>query len=442
MPVVAERMAAGKARRERAPRGGHAAWAPSPGRVDPIALLRATDRDRIVSLHPIRYGRMVASPLAFLRGAAVVMAHDLVSLPVSGVRHQICGDAHLANFGGFATPERRLVFDLNDFDETLVGPWEWDVKRLAVSVVLAGRENGLGEGRCRAIAQTCAKAYRKRLRELASMRFLDVWYSQVEAEQAIQEFDDDAVADRLLAEARLKTHVGTLPKLVARAADGYRIDDEPPLVVHRTYPVGVRWSEVWSAYRASLPEERRVLLDRYRVVDLARKVVGVGSVGLRCYVALLLGNDEQDPLFLQVKEARRSVWESARRRRPHGNHGKRVVVGQRIMQAASDLLLGWTRCGRRDYYVRQLRDMKCSVPFDELTDSDLGAYAALCGSALARAHACSGDPVVIAGYLGAGASFDRAISGFAVAYADQTERDFERFRSAIRAGRLPAELGV
>jgi uncharacterized protein (DUF2252 family) len=435
-------MAVGKELRTRTPRALHGRWAAPRGHRDPVALLRATDRYRLKSLIPIRYGRMLASPLAFFRGAAVVMARDLAETATTGVRCQVCGDAHLANFGGFATPERNFVFDLNDFDETLVGAWEWDVKRLATSAVLAGRENGLSEESCRSIARSSVRAYRKRMRELGAMRFLDVWYARVDTEQAVDGLENDEVVKRLFAEARRKTHVGTLPKLVETTTGGCRIGDDLPLVCHRTYPLAARWSSVWSAYRTSLPEDRRVLLDRYRVVDLARKVVGVGSVGLRSFVVLLLGNDDQDPLFLQVKEARASVLEPFSRPGLYANHGKRVVCGQRIMQAASDLLLGWTRCGPHDYYVRQLRDMKCSLAVNELDGDDLTTYAALCGRTLARAHACSGEPAVIAGYLGPGTAFDQAVVRFAVAYADQTERDHRALAAAVRAGRLPAERGA
>jgi len=385
---------------------------------------------------------MLASPSAFLRGAAVVMAHDLAPTPVTGLRAWICGDAHLGNFGGFATPERHLVFDLTDFDEAQEGPWEWDVKRLAASVVVAGRENGLSESACRDAARACVRSYRRRMRELAAMRFLDAWYSRLDAADAVASFDDERVVDRAIAEARRRTNLGTLPKLAEMVDGGYRIADDPPLVCHQTQSLGNRLPAAWSAYQASLAEDRRVLVDRYRLVDVARKVVGVGSVGLRCFVALLLGNDDDDPLFLQLKEARASVLEPFVGRNRYANHGKRVVTGQRVMQAASDLFLGWTRAGCVDYFVRQLRDMKFGVPTEELDADDLVAYGGLCGWALARAHACSGDPARIGGYLGRGDAFDRAVAAFAVAYADQTERDFAALVAAARAGRVPAERGV
>ncbi|HEY7032410.1 MAG TPA: DUF2252 domain-containing protein [Thermomicrobiales bacterium] len=442
IPPADERSAEGKAIRERIPRSCHAAWTAPGERADPIALLRHTDRDRLKRLIPIRYGRMLASPSAFLRGAAVVMAHDLAPTPVTGLRAWICGDAHLGNFGGFATPERHLIFDLNDFDEALDGPWEWDVKRLAASVVVAGRGNGLSDAECRDAAEACVRSYRQRVRQLAAMGFLDAWYSRLDAADAFARFDDNGVAERAIAEAHRRTNPGTLPKLAEETGDGYRIADDAPLVTHHTQSLGNRLPAAWSVYQASLAADRRVLLARYRLVDVARKVVGVGSVGLRCFVALLLGNDDDDPLFLQIKEARASVLEPFLAKRPYGNHGKRVVSGQRIMQAASDLFLGWTHAGRVDYYVRQLRDMKFGVSTDELDADDLVAYGGLCGWSLARAHACSGDPARIGGYLGPGDAFDRAVAAFAVAYADQTERDHATLVAAAKRGRVPAERGV
>jgi uncharacterized protein (DUF2252 family) len=432
----------GKAIRRQLPRSWHATWAPKAERPDPVVLLQRADRGRLKSLLPLRYGRMLASPAAFLRGAASVMARDLSDTPVTGLRGWICGDAHLDNFGGYATPERNFVFDLNDFDEAFEGPWEWDVKRLAASLVTAARVNGTGEHAYQAIALACVRSYRKRMRELAKMRFLDAWYSRLDADDAVERFDDGRViaqADR--AEHR-RTNVGSLPTLTVRENGGYRIIDEPPLISHTTQSLGNRLPTAWAAYRATLFEDRRLLLDRYQIEDVARKVVCVGSVGLRNFVLLLLGNDDEDPLFLQLKEARPSVLEPLIGRSSYNNQGRRVVSGQRILQAASDLFLGWTRIGRVDYYVRQLRDMKFAVPTAELGTDDLTVHGELCGWVLARAHACSSDPARIAGYLGRGEGFDRAVAKFAIAYADQTERDFATLEAAVRAGRLPAERGL
>ena len=440
-PPADQRRSAGKALRQQVPRSWHASWAPGADRADPIALLRRSDRDRLKSLVPIRYGRMLDSPAAFLRGAAIIMAHDLAQTPVTGLRGWICGDAHLNNFGGFATPERNFIFDVNDFDEACLGPWEWDIKRLAASVVVAARVNGVKEDSCHAAAEACVRSYRLRSRELAAMRFLDTWYSRLDAVNAVEHFDNKRVTEQADGATR-RTNAETLPKLAARVKGGYRIVDDPPLVSHATQSLGNRLPAAWSAYRTTLSEDRRLLLDRYRMEDVARKVVGVGSVGLRCFVVLLLGNDDDDPLFLQLKEARPSVLEALLDQSPYSNQGKRVVSGQRILQAASDLFLGWTRVRRVDYYVRQLRDMKFAVPTEELGADDLTVYGELCGWVLARAHACSGDPARISGYLGGGNAFDRAVAAFAVAYADQTERDYAALEAAVRAGRLPAERGL
>jgi uncharacterized protein (DUF2252 family) len=385
---------------------------------------------------------MLASPAAFLRGAATVMAHDLARTPVTGLLGWICGDAHLDNFGGYATPERNFVFDLNDFDEAFEGPWEWDVKRLAASVVVAARVSGAGSHACQAAAEACVRSYRERMRELAKMRFLDTWYSQLEVVDAIDCFDDERVVEQAERAKDRRTNVGSLPTLAVRKNGSYRIIDDPPLVSHATQSLGNRLPAAWAAYRASLSEDRRILLDRYQLKDVARKVVGVGSVGLRSFVLLLLGNDEEDPLFLQLKEARPSVLEPLLGRGLYGNQGRRVVSGQRILQATSDALLGWTGIGRVDYYVRQLRDMKFAVPTAELEMSDLTIHGELCGRVLARAHACSSDPARIAGYLGRGDSFDRAVASFAMAYADQTERDYAALETAVRDGRLSAERGL
>ena len=437
-----ERHENGKSLRGSVARSSHAAWKPSSDRADPIAVLRRTDRGRLPSLVPIRYGRMLADPSAFLRGAAVIMAHDLASTPTLGLHAHICGDAHLNNFGAFATPERTLAFDLNDFDETHVGPWEWDVKRLAASIVVAGRVNGLPDTNCRDAAFRAAASYRTRIRTYATMRYLDTWYCSIEVTEVTDRLNDGDIAGQIIAKAQRKTNIGALPKLVENHSSRPRIKNDPPLISHHTYPLPQRMSDVWNGYRASLTVERRVILDRYQLFDIARKVVGVGSVGLRCFVLLLLGSDSNDPLFLQLKEARPSVLAPFTRQSKFGNEGKRVATGQRILQAASDIFLGWTRCGGIDYYVRQLRDMKASVPISELDKLDLAVYAELCGWALARAHACSTDPAPIAGYLGSSDVFEDSISKFAMAYAGQTERDHAALVKAVKSGRIAAEPGI
>jgi len=441
-PSSGHRRQSGKRLRRHVPRSSHREWHAPANDRDPIALLQQTDRKRLPSLIPIRYGRMLASPAAFFRGSAVVMANDISQTPVTGPKAQLCGDAHLGNFGGFATPERTLIFDLNDFDETLVGPWEWDVKRLVASSIVTGRENGLSEDQCREIGFAAAASYRTHMRSYGKMRFLDTWYSSIEAEELIERLHRPRISDRLMSEAKNKTNVGALIKLAERVDNTIRIGNAPPLVTHRTYPIPQRLPDIWATYRESLSPERRMLLDRYRVVDIARKVVGVGSVGLRCFVILLLGTDSEDPLVLQLKEARTSVLAPFGQKPAYANEGKRIAIGQRIMQAASDLFLGWTHCGSVDYYVRQLRDMKVTVPIDHLHENDLSEYAGLCGWALARAHACSCDPAQISGYLGGGDAFDRAVVDFAVLYADQTERDHTELVKAVKSGRVPAETGI
>ena len=369
------------------------------------------------------------------------MAHDLAATPVTGLRAQLCGDAHVGNFGGYATPERNLVFDINDFDETLVGPWEWDIKRLVASVVVLGRVNGVPQAAARNAAMAGSQSYREHIRAYGALPYLEVWYSVIDAETTIAQFaHHPQPMEEAFAKGKRRTNETTLPKLAEYVGGGFRIAEDPPLVTHQRDVLARRLPEVLSAYRASLPDERRLLLDRYGVADLSRKVVGIGSVGLRCYVALLFGTDTGDPLFMQIKEARESVLAPIAGGRSRGHQGKRVVVGQRIMQAASDIFLGWTRCGRVDYFVRQLRDMKTSIALEDLDGRDLAAYAALCGWILARAHACSGDAAQIGGYLGKGDSFDHAITSFGEAYADQTERDHAALVAAVKAGRVQAQF--
>jgi uncharacterized protein (DUF2252 family) len=442
-PNAKQRMALGKALRERVPRASHAQWTPPSGRSDPAELLKHTDRGRVKELIPIRYARMRQSPFAFFRGAAALMASDLAQTPTTGIRVQACGDCHASNFGGFGSPERRLVFDINDFDETLRAPWEWDLKRLSTSVVLAGRRLGARERHCADAARLVARSYREHMREYASMRALDAWYSHLDAEILI----DDAKTkeskkywERLESKARLQTGEHVFPGITGVVNGRRRIIDHPPLVYHPRSAETIRKhvTEMFHRYRLTLPDERRVILDRYKIVDVARKVVGVGSVGTRCAVALLMA-DEHDPLFLQFKEALPSVLEPYAGKSRYANHGERVVTGQRMLQSASDVFLGWTSDGEgRSYYFRQLRDMKMRIDLDEMSQEEWIEYLEICGWALARGHARTGDAAKIAGYLGKNAKFDDAIEKFSVAYADQADRDYEVLVKAIRAGRLPA----
>jgi uncharacterized protein (DUF2252 family) len=432
----------GRALRAEAPRSSHGRWEPPASRRDPVAVLAEQELGRVPELLPIRHRRMMASPFSFLRGAAAVMAEDLAGTPVSGLRVQACGDAHLLNFGIFATPERRLVFDLNDFDETLPAPFEWDVKRLAASVVVAGRDRAFSAKHCEAAARAAAEGYRTRVRAFAEMGYLDAWYSRLDVADLLavmRKAQARRVESQVLRKARRATSLGALKKLT-RIEDGRRrIVDAPPLIEHLEAPSdGDLAPLVVRRYRDSLADNERVLLDRYRVVDWARKVVGVGSVGTEDAVVLALGDGDDDPLFLQVKEAQASVLERFAGPSAYENHGQRVVWGQRLMQAASDIFLGWTRIETRDYYVRQLRDMKGSITLERILPGELTDYARICGVALGRAHARSGDATAISAYLGRGENFDRAIGRFAAAYADQTEDDFPLLLEAVRSGRLEA----
>jgi uncharacterized protein (DUF2252 family) len=426
--MAGARAEAGRALRKAVPRSSHATWDP-PGRRSPLALLAATNRRRLPDLVPIRHARMAASPFAFLRGAPAVMAHDLATTPVTGITVQACGDAHLLNFGLFATPERNLVFGLNDFDETLPAPWEWDVKRLATSFVVAGRTAGFDQAVGRRAAQAAVGVYREQLARYAGMRLLEVWYSRVDAAAIValsRGRRRRAVADRL-ARAQHHTSLDALPRLTEPVGDGRRFVEDPPLLTH-VEECHEGWvEEVLARYRASLSDERGQLLGRFTAHDAARKVVGVGSVGTRCYVVLLLGDRHDDPLLLQVKQATASVLEPYAGRSRYRHPGRRVVTGQRLLQTASDIFLGWTSDGAADYYVRQLWDMKGSVNLDSLDPADLVPYARLCGWVLARAHARSGDAAAISGYLGTGDRFDRAVADFAEAYADQNEADHAAF---------------
>jgi len=442
LPLPKERMESGKKRRSEVPRSSHAVCRVAPDRADPIALLEESNQPRLRHLVPIRYGRMLASPFTFLRGSPVVMAHDLAETPVSGIRVQACGDAHLMNFGVYASPERNLLFDLNDFDETLPGPWEWDLKRLAASCVVAGRSHGITGRDCVDAARAAARSYRRRIGEYGGMRLLDVWYSRVDAQTVLDVVSRSSRKElaKDLEKARRRTSLQALSKLTSVVDGHLRIVESPPLVCH-VHEQGVREGlrRVFRGYYASLSDDRRALVERYRFVDVSLKVVGVGSVGTRCYVMLLDASHSEDPLFLQIKEALPSVLEPHAGPSRYRNHGRRVVVGQHLMQASSDIFLGWSSDGERHYYVRQLRDMKGSADLLTMNGSDLIQYAQLCGWVLARAHARSGDAAAIAGYLGNSEVFDDAVASFADAYADQTEKDYETLKAAVQSGRIPAD---
>jgi uncharacterized protein (DUF2252 family) len=401
-------------------------------------------RHRIPELLPIRYGRMLESPFAFLRGTPAVMAADLAAVARTGLRVQACGDAHLMNFGLWATPERRLVFEVNDFDETLPASFEWDLQRLAASVYVAGRDRGLTEEQCAAATEGGARAYRLKIRALSRLDHLRRWYDSHAVDDAIASMGTGSTGEaaRMVRKAQRHTHVGALNKLTTVVDGRRRIVDNPPLIDHVDAPYLDRTRDTYREYLRSLPEDRRVLLQRYELVDAARKVVGVGSVGTDCRVTLLVGGDESDPLFLQIKEAERSVLEPHGGRSAYKHQGRRVVCGQRLMQSASDIFLGWFRSGERQYYVRQLRDMKGAAELERLDASGLTRYAELCGRELARAHARGGDADAIASYLGKSDTFDRAITAFARTYADLTEADHDRLAAAAKSGRIEATEGI
>lgn len=439
----AERRAQGRALRVSTPRSSHAAWVPPSARLDPIELLETSNRSRIAALVPIRYGRMLTSPFAFLRGSAIVMAADLATTPVTGLQVQVCGDAHLSNFGTYATPERHQVFDVNDFDETLPGPWEWDVKRLAASIVVAARQNGFTASSIKQAVLHCLRTYRERMWTFGEMGHLDVWYSSVDAERLLTQVGraNRPFLTRELERAHRHTNAKVFPQLIRKQQGQYTIKQDPPLITGLEDDERANFVRaLLEGYEASLSQERRVLLNRYRIVDLAQKVVGVGSVGTHCSIALLLGSLDGDPLFLQIKEAQPSVLERFLPHSTYPNQAQRVVSGQRLMQAASDLFLGWTTSASRDYYVRQLRDRKETPTIEHLPERDFTLYAGLCGWTLARAHARSGDPAAISGYLGKSDQFDRAVAAFAKAYADQTERDHQALAEAARSGKIHAEM--
>jgi uncharacterized protein (DUF2252 family) len=463
--TVEERVARGRVARRDAPRSGHGQWQPAAGRPDPIALLEQQALARLPELVPIRYGRMLASPFTFFRGAAAIMAADLAGTPESGVTVQLCGDAHLSNFGLFGSPERRMLFDINDFDETLPGPWEWDVKRLAASFEVMGRDRGFAPDDRRAIVLAGVREYRDRMRRAAGMGGLQAWYEHLEAGELLKLVRREVAVKRvskrearaqedMVAKARSRDSTRVLARRAEVIDGGLRIVADPPTIV----PIedlalpGTAWEDPAPVIKKLLASYRRTLshhhhpLEEYRYVHAARKVVGVGSVGTRCYILLLLGRDDGDPLFLQVKEARPSVLEPFRGPSGYRNHGERVVVGQRLMQAATDIFLGWQRIsgfdgGTRDYYVRQFHDWKGSADLDTMQVPGATLYSRLCGATLGRAHARWGDRVAIAAYLGDGTGFDRAIAAFAARYADQNERDHAAFAAAVASGRLVAQTG-
>lgn len=437
----AERYARGQSMRAHVPRSVHAAWAESAMRPDPVALLESQAESRVPDLLPIRYARMQASVFAFLRGAAIVMAHDLSQTPTTGILTQICGDAHLANFGLYGSPERNLVFDINDFDETLPGPWEWDVKRLAASCHVAGRHNAFTETDCRAAVIAAVGSYRRQMLAFAAMHELDVWYARVTADDLsalITSKQTKRKAQEAMAKTKQRDNLRALSKLTD-VVDGHRIIvNDPPLVVRISAAAETgRLNNLFERYRRTLGGAQRHMLQRFHIMDFARKIVGIGSVGTRCYILLLAGSDDNDVLFLQIKEALPSVLEGHLPRSVFTHQGERVVDGQELMQATSDLFLGWLRDDDgRDYYVRQLHDMKGTIKVELLSPTELALWASACGWALARAHARGGHAVEIAAYLGTNETFDRAIADFAQAYSDQTERDYQAFLSAIATGRL------
>lgn len=437
-----ERLAQGKSLRDKLPRSVHGNWQPPANRRDPIDILEESNQQRLPELIPIRYGRMIRSPFTFLRGSAPLMAYDFASLPNTQITVQACGDCHLLNFGLFATPERNLVFDINDFDETHPAPWEWDLKRLVVSFVIAGRDNNLSEKDCQSLAEECVRSYREHLRKYSKMSPLEVWYTRLDMRDIIEMSPDDKAKQRrekIAEKARQRVIENLFPKITTQVGGRHRFIQQPPILYRpNEEDLEEKIQEGLEDYRQSLSDERRVLLDRYRLEDYALKVVGIGSVGTRCFITLFF-SEENHPLILQIKEARRSVLESYTSKSIYDNQGQRVVVGQRLMQSSSDIFLGWTR-GRRgyDFYVRQLRDMKFSFPLEEVSVSQLEQYAFFCGWTLARSHAKSGDSATISGYLGKGDQFDEAMGKFAIAYADQTEQDYAALVEAVNSGKVEA----
>jgi uncharacterized protein (DUF2252 family) len=461
-----ERRARGQAARTRVPRSSHARWEPAPDRPDPIALLEEQAQTRVPDLVPIRHGRMLVSPFTFYRGAALIMASDLAATPVSGVNVQLCGDAHLSNFGLFGTPERRMLFDVNDFDETLPGPWEWDIKRLAASFEIMGRDRGFTRADRRAVVMAGVREYRDRIRRAAGAGTLDAWYDHLEAGMLLKLVRQEVrvkrvgrregrAAEEMVAKARTRDSTRVLARRADDIGGELRIVAEPPVIIPIEDLIipGSEWEnpaplikKLLSSYRRTLSHQHHPL-EEYRYVHAAYKMVGVGSVGTRCYILLMMGRDDNDPLFLQVKEAQASVLERFLGASPYPHHGQRVVTGQRLMQAATDIFLGWIRIKgmdgvTRDYYVRQFHDWKGSADTDTMLMPGATLYSRICGATLARAHARWGDRIAIASYLGKADNFDRAIADFAASYADQNERDYEAFTAAIDSGRLAARTGV
>ena len=449
-PARALLVARGEAMRKQCPRRSHGDWRAPHDRPDPLRLIEEANIGRIPELIPVRHGRMLPSPFTFYRGTALNMAVDLAGTPATGFRVQACGDAHLGNFRCFGTPERRVIFDIQDLDETLPAPWEWDIKRLAASFVLACRTSGLGDAVAREAVLTCVRSYRETMARFSAMRTLDVWYARFDAEALIAKIDDEDLRARTrksLDKAKNLCIVeDVFPKLAHKGGTGPVIKENPPHIHHHLKrgedEFYARIADVFVRYRESLPDDRRVLLDRFAVKDKAIKVVGVGSVGTVCSIALLMAGEE-DPLFLQLKEARPSVLEAFAGPSVYSNHGQRVVTGHRLMQSASDIFLGWTQDkGGRHFYVRQLRDMKLKFRVEEFRAAKMVIFGDWCGGTLARAHARSGEPALIAAYLGKGDTFDRAIADFAAVYADQVEQDYERFTKAVRDGKIEAQTDV
>jgi uncharacterized protein (DUF2252 family) len=455
-----ERVAAGKAARQHAPLSAHR-HLPTNASRDPVGLILGQDESRVPELVPVRHGRMLVSPFTFFRGAALPMAFDLAGTATSGLRVQLCGDAHLANFGAFGSPERRLVFDVNDFDETLPGPFDWDVKRLVASMAIAGRDNGLSAKRRRTVALATTSAYRTAMHEFAAMPILAVWYSRFDVEDAIDEFKSRLpkkavrASEAQAAKARTRDSTQAVAKLTTMVDGQRRIVSDPPLIVPIEELAGELNIEdlypfirsLIDQYASTLPPDRRTLLERFRLTRIARKVVGVGSVGTEAWILLMEPDDGLDPLLLQAKQANRSVLAGYLGESEYTNQGERVVVGQRLMQAATDIFLGWTRLappGRpaADYYVRQLRDWKYAVPIERLDAASMATYGRMCGWTLARAHARTGDRIAIAAYLGSSDKFDQALAGFAETYADQTEKDHAALADAVASGRTSALAGV
>jgi uncharacterized protein (DUF2252 family) len=446
MPSVQERKAAGKALREKVPHDRHAEFRLHPKRPDPVSILLQQAKTRLPMLVPIRHARMLASPFAFLRGSAAVMAADLAPTPRTGLTVQACGDMHVANFGVFASAERNLVFGINDFDETLRAPWEWDLKRLAASAVVCGRFLGADRVICEESARAVVQSYRTRMREYAEMNYLDVWYARIDERNVLDASPSPMARKRrkqIIAKAKKRGHQQVLEKMAEVVGNQQRIIEIRPFIVRETHteagrPIAEGLGMFLDIYFRSLPEDRKILLSRYRIVDVARKVVGVGSVGTRCWVILMRGKDTDDPLFLQVKGAEASVLAPYAGASDYANHGQRVVVGQRTIQGAPDIFLGWGEMGGHHFYVRQLRDMKGGVDLEPGTapPETLLDYCGLCGWALAIAHAKSGDPAAIAGYLGKSDAMDDAVARFAAAYADQTDRDYDALAKAAKEKRI------